>query len=261
MNAHPFLKTRLFLNEDGEARMRRMDADMSFDAAGVEVIEAESIDELKDGGLVKPFNLIGGRLFRIALIHAHGLYLFIEMHHLVSDGTSMQVFLQAISDAYAGNEVQTETFTGYEAVLNEIHIRTAEKLEEAKQYYSMLLSDAETSSLPAGDLKERNEGVSGLYEADGVYATADAVRSFCKENGLSMNAFFSAAFGVMLNGCLGTESAVFAGIYNGRSDSRFTNMVAMLVKTIPIVSAPKAAESVVEHAPANHWLEEQRPNG
>lgn len=250
VNAHPFLKTRLFLNEDGEARMRRMDADMSFDAAGVEVIEAESIDELKDGGLVKPFKLIGGRLFRIALIHAHGLYLFIEMHHLVSDGTSMQVFLQDISDAYAGNEVQTETFTGYEAVLNEIHIRTAEKLEEAKQYYGMLLSDAETSSLPAGDLKERNEGVSGLYEADGVYATADAVRSFCKENGLSMNAFFSAAFGVMLNGCLGTESAVFAGIYNGRSDSRFTNMVAMLVKTIPIVSAPKAAESVVEHVRA-----------
>ena len=68
-------------------------------------------------------------------------------------------------------------------VKNLIHIRTAEKLEEAKQYYGMLLSDAETSSLPAGDLKERNEGVSGLYEADGVYATADAVRSFCKENG------------------------------------------------------------------------------
>ena len=249
VNAHPFIKTRLFLNDDGEARMRRMDADMSFDAEAIECIEGESLDAVRDR-IVRPFNLIGGRLFRIALIHAGGLYLLIEMHHLVSDGTSMQLFLRDISDAYAGKDVKTETFTGYEVVLNEAHLRTAEKLEETKQYYAALLSDAETASLPAGDLKEKSEAVSGLYEAEGAYATAGEVRAFCEKNGLSMNAFFSAAFGAVLNACLGTESAVFAGIYNGRSDSRLADTVAMLVKTIPIVSAPKASETVVEHVRA-----------
>ena len=275
VDAHPFIKTRLFLNDDGDVRMRRMDADYSFDEASVEVITAPSIEDIKDE-LVKPFKLIGGKLYRIKIIEADKRYLFIEMHHIISDGTSMSIFLNDISKAYSGEELAAEEYTGYEVVLNEQHIRTAEKLEETKRYYERLLDEAETQSLPVGDIADGTAGNNidgtasnnsdclagditdnvsdgrqaegaGMYESDGSYISAGEVREFYDKNGLSMNAFFSAVFGHMLNAYLNTESVVFAGIYNGRSDSRLMDTVAMLVKTIPIVAGTKAGETVTGH--------------
>ena len=47
VDAHPFIKTRLFLNDDGDVKMRREDPDPSYDEACVEVRQAASMDEVK----------------------------------------------------------------------------------------------------------------------------------------------------------------------------------------------------------------------
>ena len=255
VDAHPFIKTRLSLNEDGDVCMRRMDADFSFDRDSVNMLAFDSLDEMKNH-LVKPFKLIGGRLFRISIISLPDeRYFFVEMHHLISDGTSMGIFLNDISRAYSGENLDVESFSGYEVVIGEEHIRTAKRLEETKRYYEKLLDEAETQSLPVGDMADgtavgigaTNAKSAGLYEKVGAYTHVSDVKQFCRENALSMNAFFSAAFGHLLNGYLNTEGSVFAGIYNGRNDSRLSNTVAMLVKTVPIVASAKPGESVVAH--------------
>lgn len=259
VDAHPFIKTRLFINDDGDVKMRRLDADFSFDETCVEVRQAAAIEDIKDS-LATPFKIMGGRLFRACIIETEDgrKFLFLEMHHLISDGTSMGIFLKDISRAYAGESINIEQYSGYEAVLSERHARTAERLENTKRYYGKLLEEAETQSLPLGDLADKtalsscdNGGKdAGLMETDGVNASVSRIREFCTENGLSLNAFFSAAFGHLLNAYLNTESVVFAGIYNGRSDSRLAQTVAMLVKTIPIVAGAKAGESVTGHVKA-----------
>lgn len=259
VDAHPFIKTRLFINDDGDVKMRRLDADFSFDETCVEVRQAAAIEDIKDS-LATPFKIMGGRLFRACIIETEDgrKFLFLEMHHLISDGTSMGIFLNDISHAYAGESINIEQYSGYEAVLSERHARTAERLENTKRYYGKLLEEAETQSLPLGDLADKtalsscdNGGKdAGLMETDGVNASVSRIREFCTENGLSLNAFFSAAFGHLLNAYLNTESVVFAGIYNGRSDSRLAQTVAMLVKTIPIVAGAKAGESVTGHVKA-----------
>ena len=251
VHAHPVLKTRLFLNEDGEARMRRMDGDFSFDEQGVEELAIDNIEEAK-ADLVRPFKMLGGRLFSMKLLTAGDgrRYLFAEMHHLISDGTSMGIFLTDIARAYAGEAVETEAYTAYEVVLTEAHARSAENLEKAKEYYGKLLGEAELQSLPLGDVADGTRkapeaaSAEGVFEFKGVLANAADVRAFCAKRGLSMNAFFSAAFGHLLNAVLGTPGVAFAGIYNGRSDSRLERTCAMLVKTIPIVAAAGAGESV-----------------
>lgn len=259
VNAHPFLKTRLFINDDGDVKMRRMDADFSFDEACVEVRRAAAIDDVRDS-LITPFQIIGGRLLRVSVIETEDArkFLFLEMHHLISDGTSMGIFLNDISRAYEGESLQTEQYSGYEAVLSEKHARTAKRLEDMKGYYAKLLEEAETQSLPLGDIADgtalnacdHEDKAAGLMETDGVNASVSEIRKFCAENGLTLNAYFSAAFGHLLNAYLNTESVVFAGIYNGRSDSRLAQTVAMLVKTIPIVAGAKAGESVADHVKA-----------
>ena len=254
VDAHPFIKTRLSLNDDGDVMMKRMDGDYSYDENSIEVISVPSIDEIKST-LVTPFKLVGGRLFRIKIIKTDdkGLYIFIEMHHLISDGTSLGIFLDDISKAYAGEELAVESFTGYEVVVNEEHLRTAKVLEETKRYYESLLDEAETQSLPSGDVDDgtgeadENGRNARVLNTDGVYAKVPEIRKYCEDNGLSMNAFFSTAFGHLLNGYLNTEKVVFAGIYNGRSDSRLERTCAMLVKTLPIVIGAKPGDTVAEY--------------
>ena len=251
INAHPFVKTRIFLNDDGDVRMRRMDGDFSFDEAAIEDIAIPSIDAVRDG-LVKPFKLIGGKLFRIRLLHSGGgkRYLFAEFHHLIFDGTSFRVLLEDISLAYRGQALEAEVFSGYEVVLNEQRLRTEQRLRETGTYYERLLDEAETQSLPVGDIADgtvpMGPGGSGLYERDGVFADADTVRAFCRDKGLSMNAFFFTAFGHLLNACLNTERVVFAGIYSGRSDSRLARTMGMLVRTIPVVVGAKGSDTIPE---------------
>ena len=66
-------------------------------------------------------------------------------------------------------------------------------------------------------------------KADGA-----AVRAFCEEHGLTLNAFFTAAFAFALKAYADAEVPVFTTIYNGRNDPRLENSVSMLVKTLPV---------------------------
>ena len=246
VNAHPILKTRLFINDDGDARMRRMDGDFSFDEGSIQERTIGSIEN-EITTLVRPFKLLGGRLFRVEILHGEKTYLFVEMHHIISDGTSMVLFLNDISSAYADEPLQKETYTGFEVVLNEEQLRSGEAYHKAKAYYENLLDGAETQSLPVGDILGTPMSQTASYDYVSQQITPADAKAWCDKNGVSMNGLFSAAFGLTLNQYLGTESAAFAGIYSGRSDSRLAGTMAMLVKTLPIVSTLHTGKTTVQY--------------
>ena len=247
VNAHPILKTRLFINDDGDVRMRRMDGDFSFDESSITEREISSIEEER-AKLVKPFKLLGGRLFRVEILHGGKTWLFIEMHHIISDGSSIGIFLNDVSAAYEGIQLETESYSGYEVVLNEEKLRMSDAYEKAKNYYKKLVDGAETQSLPTGDITGEHSAVTCMYEMYASGIDAAETKAWCENNKASMNGLFSAAFGLTLNKYLGTESAVFAGIYSGRNDSRLAGTVAMLVKTLPIVVSIDAGKTTAQLA-------------
>ena len=247
VNAHPILKTRLFINDDGDVRMRRMDGDFSFDESSITEREISSIEEEREK-LVKPFKLLGGRLFRVEILHGGKTWLFIEMHHIISDGSSIGIFLNDVSAAYEGIQLETESYSGYEVVLNEEKLRMSDAYGKAKNYYKKLVDGAETQSLPTGDITGEHSAVTCMYEMYASGIDAAETKAWCENNKASMNGLFSAAFGLTLNKYLGTESAVFAGIYSGRNDSRLAGTVAMLVKTLPIVVSIEAGKTTAQLA-------------
>ena len=81
------------------------------------------------------------------------------------------------------------------------------------------------------------------------------MRTYCAKHGLTLNAFFTTAFALALKAYTGSESAVFATIYNGRGDSRLARSVSMFVKTLPVV-LEMAPEQGVEDAigTTQNWL-------
>ncbi|MEI3363761.1 MAG: condensation domain-containing protein [Oscillospiraceae bacterium] len=60
------------------------------------------------------------------------------------------------------------------------------------------------------------------------------MQAFWTAHSITPDALFTAAFGVLLGKLNGRDEAVFASIYNGRTDPRTFGMLGMLVRTYPI---------------------------
>ena len=250
VNAHPYIMAKLFLDENGDIRQRRTGE--VFIKDDVEIITAGTLDDVRPR-LIRPFNLMGGRLFRISIIKADKTYLYIEMHHIISDGTSVSILLDDISRIYQGESVETERYSGFEVSLTEEKLRNSDYYDKAKKHYTDLFGECDADCLPPGDLKEKAKAQSAAITVFGEYTTPEDVKRFCEENKLSLNGFFTAAFGLTLTKYCRKENAVFATIYNGRNDSRLSRSMAMLVKTYPVICAAdkdkanvKAAEYVAD---------------
>ncbi len=228
INAHPYIKATLFADENGDIRARRND--------GAQPQIKETVCECVPGAgeLVVPFKLLGEPLYRITVYKTkNGNYLFMDFHHIVSDGVSQAIFLADIDKAYGGKEIPAEKFTGYDTAVDEDNMRHSERLTKAKAYYESVFKGCEADCLPPKAPEHGKSGAASVIRT--CRLDADKVTGFCKQNRFTPNAFFNAAFGFTLSRFGNFEDTVFTTIYSGRNDSRLAFSVAMLVKTLPVM--------------------------
>ncbi|MBR0289589.1 MAG: hypothetical protein IJQ82_11480, partial [Selenomonadaceae bacterium] len=163
-------------------------------------------------------------------------YLFLDLHHLVYDGSSEDILIDDINAAYNGKILSKETYTGFEVALDEEKIRKSSAFDEAKNYYDELLSDCDAEVLPHVDFKEPAEKNSVVaFETYRTALDGDAVKNFCTTNSCTLNTFFLAMFGYFLAKENQRAEASFTTIYHGRNDSRLIHSVGMFVKTLPVL--------------------------
>ncbi|MCR5808551.1 MAG: amino acid adenylation domain-containing protein [Clostridiales bacterium] len=225
INAHPYLKIKLFVDDDGEIRVCRDDPKLP-------VAEITETDSLPDP-LVTPFELFGGRLYRMIIYKTpEANYLFLELHHIICDGTSEAILIEDINSAYAGNEIETEKYTGFEAVLDEKKARESEKYEKAAAYHRDMLEGVDHDFLPPKDVRGEKPATGSVTLVSGL--DMGRIKEFCRINKFTVNAFFNAAFGLLISKYNFKNEALYVTIYNGRNDSRLARSVTMLVKTLPV---------------------------
>ena len=223
--AHPYMMSRLETDESGEVFIRREAWEPEVEIIGGPV-PAESF-------LVRPFTLLGDKLYRAEVYHSGTeTALFLDVHHILCDGTSEVVLMQDISLALEGGEPEKENYSGFEIAQDEVLDRKGPRLKEAKEWYEKLLSGKETDFKMKKALKTSDKALEAAeWEVD---LPRQELEAFAEQNGLSMNALFNFIFGLTLSKYLYKEEALFTTIYNGRSDSRCMRTVSMLVKTLPV---------------------------
>ena len=76
--------------------------------AQIEEFEADDLETVKKT-FVRPFALDGEPLYRTALWRCRGrIYFLFDVHHIIFDGASAEVFLEEISFLYSGKEPKPE---------------------------------------------------------------------------------------------------------------------------------------------------------
>ena len=228
VKAHPTLFTRIELTEDGEP-LQVIDDTETFE---LKVEEVDDIESTKQK-LIVPFKLYGGRLFHIRLLKdANHFYFYMDIHHIVADGTTLKVMLSDVDSAYNGKELAPEALTMAQVAIKEAEDRQTPAFEEGKKWYAEHFDcrDTFTQLTPDLEIEERAEGhLLHILDID-----INSVDAFCKENGIFRSNFFTTAYSFLLAKFNNDQESLFTTVYNGRKDKRFLHSVGMTVKTLPV---------------------------
>lgn len=110
VEAHPYLKTRLFMDDNGNVLQKRNDG-LSY--------KTPILNGMNRDTLVRPYMLFNEQLFRFEIYRTcDGNYLFLDLHHIVADGTSLAIIINDINRAYSGEKLEPEGYTSYDLALD-----------------------------------------------------------------------------------------------------------------------------------------------
>ena len=230
VEAHPYIKTRLFVDDEGHPRQRRNDKEPYHQQ--VENMSEADFLNLKPQ-LEQPFQLLGDQLFRIRILKTtEHVYLFIDFHHIIFDGTSMQILLQDISSAYDANVLQKETLSGFEVAQEEETMRHTESYNKAAEWNKTEYGILDVTSLPIPDNNSGQESIGEYTHL--ISIDHESLEQSCRRLGITAQVLTTAAFGYLLGVFTHHREALFATVYNGRNNLKTQRTVAMMVKTIAV---------------------------
>lgn len=225
---HPTLFTRIELDSEGEP-LQTIQHDETFSLHVEEVTDIEAVKPQ----LIVPFKIVGDRLFHIRLFRdSQHFYLFIDIHHIINDGTSLKTILSDIDKAYKGEPLEPEILTMADVAAAEAPLRQSPAFEEAKRWYASQFdcSDTYTPLLPDLDSPQQSEA----HLLRTLSLDSDRLNAFLKDNGIFKSNFFTSVYAFLLAKYTGGQEALFTTVYNGRTDKRFLHSVGMTVKTLPV---------------------------
>lgn len=234
--AHPGLFAELFVNQEGVLSQR--DASDKEFTVQVEEMSDEEFESAKSR-LLSYIKLTNSRLFKIRVIETPSfVYLFADFHHIIFDGDSEKIFFRDVQSVYNGDKIEEERFTPYHVSLLEAYRRESPFMEECKQWYILHYGGIECTSLPQPDIaqiEDEEEEIEAIVIYKSLRLSSKDLASAARKLGVTNNVMAVTAFGMALNRVNGTDISSFTTIYNGRDDYRFSNIVSMMVKTLPLV--------------------------
>ena len=224
--AHPYILCRFVADSSGEIIQEPI-PDFSLEIPVLELSGTELEKHKKE--FVRPFDLKSGPAVRFEIIRASdGPVLLADMHHLVSDGASMDIFFEQICRALDGEEPERESYSYYDYA-------AGEKIEpETEEFFAGRMSAMEeaTQLIPdvfRDDIPRREKSVS-------VPTDIAAVRSFARKQGLTPAEVYLSASFLTFGRYVCEDNVAIATISNGRSNLKISNTMGMFVNTLPLVT-------------------------
>lgn len=192
---------------------------------------------------VKPFDLSTGPLYRFEIVVTEQqTYLLMDVHHLVFDGGSSDIFLQQLCSIMNGETIEAED-QNYAAYV------TAEKAAEggadyqaAADFFKQRLSVVEAATEVRPDLPNPHKGTISK-----AVATLDfeAIEAFCRKSDITPAHLILTAVNYSLSRFANTEQVCITTVSSGRSNLHIRNTVGMFVNTLAL-SATVGKQTVKE---------------
>lgn len=193
----------------------------------------------KKASFQTPFTLSEAPLARCFLCETEeNLHLLMEVHHIVLDGTGVQILCQEISGALAGKPLTPETISPFQLHEVEQRERKTPEFQASKDYYEGLLSGLELDSSLLTD--EESQDPEGCFQKETFIlpvedpALVSGIKAMAETEKVSESSIFMTAFSYTLAKMTGqNESLMMVGTH-GRGHAPLKHCLSFLVKILPV---------------------------
>lgn len=241
----------------------------SFELIGEEVLQkvADKVDfqlerytatesELSDvlSGFIRPFDLGKAPLFRAALLARpsdhpeQDFLLLIDMHHVISDGVSLQVLTEEFTALYNGKNLPLPElqYTDY-ASWQQSESQQAKILAQQEYWLSQFEETAPVLELPMDFPRSLEQSFEGrIYHFEIGKEETEGLRKIAQESGSTLFMVLLSVFNILLAKLSNEDDIVVGTVVAGREHVQLQQMIGMFVRTLALRNYPQADLSFLE---------------
>ncbi|MDO5826528.1 MAG: AMP-binding protein, partial [Methanosphaera sp.] len=231
IDLHPFLKNRIVI--DGAKVLNQKN-----ESGRIDEIEIEQINEVTASvisNFVKPFDIIDNQLFRFKIyVTPSNTVLLADFHHLIVDGTSLNVLFNDITAIYDGDEdrISNAGADTYEYISKENNYKLSENNAISEKFFDDMLCDFDENTVLTTNLTGDEENANLAVVRSRI--EKNMVDEFCSHQKISPNILFMSSTVLTLSKYVSNKDILISTLFNGRNNPKYQNTIGMLVKTIPI---------------------------
>lgn len=236
-NHHSYLKS-IITQKDGEVCIKRQDDSEVY----VNILNKKCTKKVQEN-FVRPFNLLDSPLYRAEIYnYDNQTTLLLDIHHIIFDGMSMNIFIENLINAYQGNDLLEEAYTGFEYILEDYRQADLDSYKESEEFFNSKINEIDISTDITPNISKSMENAKlGEYYNP---MSKEAIDEYCKEYNITPNNLFLAATLLTLSKYTYTKDMLIATISSGRLNPNYENTLAMVVKTLPFIHRIDTTQSV-----------------
>ncbi|MFE4201638.1 gramicidin S non-ribosomal peptide synthetase GrsB [Aneurinibacillus aneurinilyticus] len=189
---------------------------------------------------MQPFALEVAPLLRVGLVKLEAeRHLFImDMHHIISDGVSMQIMIQEIADLYKGKELPALGIQYKDFTIWHNHLLQSEAIKKQEAYWlDVFAEEIPVLNLPTDYSRPTSQSFDGKrFTFSTGKQLMDDLYKVAKETGTTLYMVLLAAYNVFLSKYSGQDDIVVGTPIAGRAHADVENMLGMFVNTLAIRS-------------------------
>ena len=187
---------------------------------------------------LKPFDLSKAPLFRASFINfTNGkCALFVDMHHIISDGTSMSIIIDELCKLYNGEKLSELKITYKDYATFENKRLTSDELKEAENYWMRQFEDEIPQlNLPTKNSRPAIQSFEGkkIYNSINLYIT-NQINNVAKSLGVTPYMFMLGVYYILLSKYTSQDDIVVGSPIVGRDIAETYNIIGMFVNTLAL---------------------------
>ncbi|AUT02775.1 non-ribosomal peptide synthetase [Nostoc sp. CENA543] len=227
-----------------------------WEEAGEKFLQCPNIQDLIDAHAQEPFDLNTGPLFKAKLLQLEGekSVLAINMHHIISDGWSMGVFVRELRQAYAAySQGQTPNLAPLPIQYSDYahwqrHWLQGEVLEKQINYWKQQLSDVSPLlELPTDYSRPAQQSYQGdRYCYSLSPELTAAVNAFSQQQGVSLYMTLLATLSILLSRYSRQEDLCIGSPIANRTHSQTEGLIGFFVNTLVMRQQIKPEQNFIE---------------
>ncbi|MFA9332599.1 non-ribosomal peptide synthetase [Bacillus velezensis] len=237
---HESLRTSFETGPDGEPVQR------IHDSVPFQLDEAESAD-----AFVRPFCLEEAPLFRAALVKESDErhLLLTDMHHIISDGVSVNTLIKEFGELYAGRSLAPMRLQYKDYAVWQRSFQEKEGYQKQEVYWlKRLEGELPVLELPADKPRPAVRSFAGgsvscTLDAD----TASGLHRIARDHGSTLYMVLLAAYNTLLARLSGQEDIIVGSPIAGRPHKDLEPILGMFVNTLAIRTEPKGDKRFTDY--------------